>query len=71
MNQREIQVWNDAVEACRCAAWAEVEAMEVGAANGMPSPARAIVRAVGALHKQGDDRQPVVKLTSDDFPKSR
>lgn len=67
MNQREIQVWNNAVEACRRAAWAEVEAMEREEANGMPNPARSVVRAVGMLHKQGDERNFVTSLTADDF----
>jgi hypothetical protein len=69
MNQRDLQIWNDAVKACRDAAWAEVEAMETAAANGMPNPARAVVRAVGNQHKAGDERQKLVSgLTSADFP---
>lgn len=69
MNQRELQIWNDAVKACRDAAWAEVEAMERAAADGMPNPARAVVRAVGNQHRVGDDRQTIVAgLTAADFP---
>lgn len=60
--QRNVQVWNDAVEACEAAAWAEVQAMEDKAANGMPNPARTVVRAVGRLIKSGDERR-VVNLT--------
>jgi hypothetical protein len=72
MNQRELQIWNDAVEACRAAAWAEVEAQETAAANGMPSPARAVVRAVGALHKSGDDRCNInLDIAKLDFPAGR
>lgn len=71
MNQREIQVWNDAVEACQRAAWGAVEALERESANGMPNPARSVVRAVGGLYKQGDDRRRVADLTADDFPKSK
>ena len=56
--QSEIQIWNDAVAACRAAAWAEVEAMEAEAADGMPHPARSVVRAVGSLHR-GDD-EPMI-----------
>lgn len=69
MNQREIQIWNDAVKACRAAAWAEVDAMEMEAADGMPNPARGVVRAVGNQHKPGDDRKIInVSFTADDFP---
>ncbi len=69
MNQRDLQIWNDAVAACRAAAWAEVQAMEAAAADGMPNPARAIVRAVGGQTKAGDDRlEATVGLTSADFP---
>lgn len=72
MNQREIQVWNDAVAACRKAALAEVDAMEMEAADGMPNPARAVVRAVGAQHRGDDDRQRgLVTITAADFPKPR
>jgi len=69
MNQHELQIWNDAVKACRDAAWAEVEAMENFAADGMPNPARAVVRAVGSQHKAGDERQTIATgLTRADFP---
>ncbi len=69
MNQREIQIWNDAVAACRAAAWAEVEAIGAAAANGMPHPARAAVRAVGSQRKAGDERQAVITgISSADFP---
>lgn len=69
MTQRELQIWNDTVEACRCAAWGEVEAMEREASDGMPNPARSIVRAVGGLHKSGDNRQLInTTLTAADFP---
>lgn len=69
MTQRELQIWNDAVAACRAAAWAEVQAMESATADGMPNPARAVVRAVGAQHKAGDDRQMIdIDLTVADFP---
>jgi len=57
MNQHEIQIWNNAVAACRAAAWAEVEAMEAAAADGMPHPARSVVRAVDSQRKAGDHRQ--------------
>jgi hypothetical protein len=59
MNQREIQIWNDAVAACKAAAMAEVDAMELAAANGMPNPARAVVRAVGGQYKPKDDRNRI------------
>lgn len=69
LNQRDLQIWNDAVKACRDAAWAEVEAMEAAAANGMPNPARAVVRAVGNQRKAGDCRQNLTgDLTAADFP---
>ena len=71
MKQSDLQIWNDAVAACKKAAWEEVQRMETEAANGMPSPARCIVREIGALHMGGDDRQ-VLKSTSIDasmFPK--
>lgn len=57
MNQREIQVWNDAVAACLEAARAEVDALEAEASDGMPNPARTVVRAVSRLVKPGDDRR--------------
>ena len=38
MRDRDLQIWNDAVEACRAAAWGEVEAMEREASDGMPNP---------------------------------
>lgn len=60
--QSEIQIWNDAVAACRAAALAEVEAMEVAAADGMPNPARSVVRAVGSLHRGDDERLKVPGL---------
>lgn len=69
MNQREIQIWNDAVAACAAAAFTEVQAMEADAADGMPNPARAVVRAIGNQHKAGDDRQKLAGgLTAADFP---
>lgn len=70
MIQHELQIWNDAVKACHAAAWAEVDAMEMEAADGMPNPARAVVRAVGNQQKPGDDRQKInVSFTADDFPR--
>lgn len=70
MNQHDLQIWNDAVAACRAAAWSEVQAMETQAANGMPNPARSVVREVGNQHKAGDDRRVInTNLTADDFPK--
>ncbi|MBO9428108.1 hypothetical protein [Sulfitobacter sp. R18_1] len=70
MNQRELQIWNDAVAACKKAAWDEVQAMEAEASYGMPSPARAIVREIGNLHKSGDDRQkvPGFSIDASNFP---
>lgn len=68
MEQRDIQIWNDAVRACRAAAWAEIERMEAEAADGMPNPARCVVRAVGHQHRSGDDRQAVTNLRAEDFP---
>lgn len=69
MNQHDLQIWNDAVSACREAAWSEVQAMETAAADGMPNPARAVVRAVGNQHKAGDDRLKInIDLTAKDFP---
>jgi hypothetical protein len=65
MNQRELQIWNDAVAACEKAAWKEVEKMEAEAANGMPSPARSVVREVGRLRKSGDDRNQAKGLLID------
>lgn len=59
LTQAEIQVWNDAVAACRAAAWAEVEVMETEAADGMPNPARSVVRAVGQMRHPDDDRDIV------------
>jgi len=71
MTQSELQIWNDAVAACRAAAWAQVEAMEAAAADGMPNPARAVVRAVGSQHKAGDDRKVIeIDLAAGDFPDS-
>lgn len=69
MNQHDLQIWNDAVSACREAAWSEVQDMETAAADGMPNPARAVVRAVGNQHKAGDDRQRInIDLSAKDFP---
>lgn len=56
MSQREIQIWNDAVQACRRAAQAAVDGLEAEAADGMPSPARIVLRAVGAQDLPGDAR---------------
>ena len=43
--------------------------METAAANGMPNPARAVVRAVGNQHKAGDDRLRInIDLSDKDFP---
>lgn len=78
-DQSEIQIWNDAVAACRAAAWAEVEAMEAAAADGMPHPARSVVRAVGSMHRGDDERLKVAGLAiedlklnwHDDHPKAR
>lgn len=67
--QERIQVWNDAVTACKRAAWLEVEAMEQEARNGMPHPARSVVRAVGSQIIQGDDRNVIHGLSVDDFPR--
>ena len=70
MNQHDLQIWNDAVKACREAAWNEVLSMETKAADGMPNPARTVVRAVSALHKPGDEREAFkTTLTAADFPK--
>ncbi|MFZ3583171.1 hypothetical protein ACOI1H_13505 [Loktanella sp. DJP18] len=68
MKQADLQIWNDAVAACRAAAWTEVEAMETLARDGMPNPARSVVRAVGTLRKAGDARDFVSTLTAADFP---
>lgn len=57
--QAEIQIWNDAVSACRAAASEEVERMEREAADGMPNPGRSVVRAVGSLQHPDDDRNIV------------
>ena len=66
--QDRIQVWNDAVEACRNAAWMEVEAMEREAATGMASPCRTVVRAVSNVLKQGDDRMVIHGIDPSMFP---
>ena len=57
MNQRDIQIWNDAVRACYEAAWAEVESLESSAMDGMPSPARTVVRAVKNQTRGDDERK--------------
>lgn len=57
MKQQDVQTWNDAVAACLEAAMAEVDALEAEAGDGMPSPARTVVRAVSRQFKQGDDRR--------------
>lgn len=70
MNQRDIQVWNDAVEACRVAAVGEVNKIEGESAYGMPSVARRVVRAIGHITKQGDNRSVIHGIDPDDFPKA-
>jgi hypothetical protein len=72
--QRDIQVWNDAVAACEKAVWGEVEAFERKAADGRPHEARRIMRAVGNLHNGNDDRQklpdtPEMREFMSKFPK--
>lgn len=66
--QDRIQSWNDAVEACGKAAWEEVERMEREAGNGMPSPCRSVIRAIGRLVKAGDERRVLHGISVDDFP---
>ena len=69
VNQKAIQLWNDAVEACRVTAWVEVQSMERDDSNGLPSPARSVVRAINRLHRGGDNRQRIVtNLEASDFP---
>jgi len=82
-SQREIQIWNDAVQACRCAAQAAVDGLEADTADGMPNPARTVLRAVGAQYLPGDTRNALppeaqAKLEDsfreafpDQFPKNR
>ncbi len=67
-DQERIRVWNDAVEACRNAAWMEVEAMETKADYGFPSPCRSVVRAVSNVIKQGDDRMVIHGIDPSMFP---
>lgn len=57
MTQREIQIWNDAVAACRQAAMTAVDQMEAEAADGMPNPARIVVRNVSNQLMPGDERR--------------
>lgn len=78
MSQRDIQIWNDAVDACYDAAWKEVQQMEMEAADGMPNPARVVVREVGRQKKSGDERKnlseeqsaALMKLFKESFPNS-
>jgi hypothetical protein len=68
MSQMHIQTWNDAVDACTAAAFAQVVEIESQAADGIPHVARLVVRALGQQYKQGDDRRVIDTLHSDDFP---
>lgn len=69
----EVHIWNDAVAACQKAALDEVDAIEREAADGMPNPARCIVRTMNRLRKDGDDRRIdlVTSLTAGDFPEPK
>ncbi len=67
--QKEIQVWNDAVETCISAAWGEVIAIERERGDGLPDPSRMLIRAIGGLIKQGDDRRVIHGISADVFPK--
>ena len=68
MDQRDLQIWNDAVKACKQAAMDVVMAMELDASDGMPNPARAIIRAVGAQFKGGDERNVIHGIDASMFP---
>ena len=70
MTQHELQIWNDAVAECLRLALAEVDTIEREAANGMPSPARTVVRALSGAHRPGDVRQTIdLKIDMSAWPK--
>ncbi len=65
-DERILQIWSDAVKACRVTACA-VEAMET-VVEAACRTRRASARAVGRLHRAGDHRQTaVVGLMATDF----
>lgn len=65
MKQSEIQIWNDAVTACKQAAMDAVMAMEREAGDGMPNPARRVICAIANVGKAGDDRNTLSQEQSD------
>lgn len=67
MTQREIQIWNDAVTACRQAAMMAVDQLEAEAADGMPNPARIVVRDVSNKLMPGDERRLLPQDMQDQF----
>jgi hypothetical protein len=68
MDQHDLQIWNDAVDACKRAAMEQVMDMESAASDGMPNPARAVIRAVGAQFRGGDDRNIIHGFDASQFP---
>jgi hypothetical protein len=66
MNQHDIQIWNDAVKACRSAAWDAVVKIEQESSQlGMPSDARRVIRAVANEHLTDDDRNKLSQKQND------
>ena len=69
LTRRERQIWNDAVEACKAAALAEVTALEAKKADGMPSPARSVVRAISEQVLPDDERMAIRLAKEEDLRK--
>ena len=69
MSQRDIQVWNDAVQACERAAMEAVIQIELAKGDGMPDPARSVVRAVGHLFSGRDTRTIITGIDASQFPR--
>jgi hypothetical protein len=66
MNQHDIQIWNDAVKACRSVAWdAVVQIEQESPQPGMPSDARSVIRAVANEHLADDDRNKLSQKQTD------
>ena len=73
MNQEQIQLWNDAVDACCKAVMDQVLKLEVESSMlGAPHEARSVVRVIKSQYLADDDRQKINLpngFTIDDFPK--
>lgn len=66
--QREIQLWNDAVARCQEAFAEAIYEAEREAGDGLANPARQFIRAASKLYRHGDERTVVTGIDVSALP---